>query len=101
MNSSHPQYKCHLFICTNTKEKGSSCGPKSAASLRTELKRRMEEKYPDKKPLFRINASGCLGQCEKGINSVSYPSGKWIQGLTHSEDDLNRLEALVLSELES
>lgn len=96
----HPEYKCHLFICTNTKEKGASCGPKGAATLRTELKKRMEEKYPDKKPLFRINASGCLGLCEKGINSVSYPSGTWTTGLTNSENDLDRLEALVLSELE-
>jgi len=97
----NPKYKCHLFICTNTKEKGASCGPKLSATLRTELKKRMEEKYPDQKPFFRINASGCLGFCEKGINCVSYPSGKWINGLTYSTADLDRLEEFVLSELES
>ncbi len=94
------KYKCHLFICTNSKEKGSSCGPKLSATLRTELKKRMDEKYPDKKALFRINASGCLGQCEKGIACVSYPSGQWMNHLTYSENDLDRLEAFVLSELE-
>jgi predicted metal-binding protein len=96
----NPNYKCHLFICTNTKEKGSSCGPKSSVQLRLDLKKRMEEKYPDKKHLFRINASGCLSLCEKGINCVSYPSGKWLNGLSYSESDLDKLEAFVLSEIE-
>lgn len=96
-----PQYKCHLFICTHSKEKGSSCGPKEGANLRLELKKRLEEKYPDKKSLFRINASGCLSQCEKGITAVSYPRGQWFTGLTHSESDLCKLEKFVLNEIQS
>ncbi len=92
-----PSYKCHLFICTNTKEKGSSCGPKGAAALRIELKKRLEEKYPDKKNLFRINASGCLGQCEKGIAAVCYPKGEWKTELT--AQDIDSLEAWTIQQL--
>ena len=36
-----PDYKVHVFICTNIKEKGSSCGPKGAATLRLDLKKRL------------------------------------------------------------
>lgn len=96
-----PQYKCHLFICTNTKDKGSCCNAKGGAQLRSELKKRLETKYPDKKNLFRINASGCLSQCENGIAAVMYPQGQWITNLTHSEADLDRLESLVLQEIQS
>jgi (2Fe-2S) ferredoxin len=94
---SPPNYKCHLFICTNTKEKGASCGPKNSAALRMELKKRLDEKYPEKRHLFRINASGCLGQCEKNIASVSYPNGEWMTGL--AETDIDKLEQWVLSQL--
>lgn len=95
---SSPEYKCHLFICTNTKEKGSSCGPKNSAALRVELKKRMEEKYPDKKHLFRFNASGCLGQCEKGIAAVCYPKGEWKTEIAST--DVDALEAWVLSQID-
>ena len=94
----HPQFKVHLFICTNSKEKGASCGPKDAATLRIELKKRLDEKYPDKKNLFRINASGCLGQCEKGIAAVCYPKNEWKTQIC--ADDINSLEAWVSELLE-
>lgn len=92
-----PTYKCHLFVCTNTKEKGSSCGPKGGAELRLNLKKRMDEKYPDQKGLFRINGAGCLGQCEKGIAAVMYPSGEWKTGLT--TNDIDTLEAWAVDAL--
>jgi (2Fe-2S) ferredoxin len=94
-----PKYKCHLFICTNTKEKGSSCGPKGAGNLRLDLKKHLDEKYPDQKHLFRINASGCLGQCEKGIAAVCYPQGQWKTELT--SDDQGKLEKWVLELLKT
>lgn len=93
-----PNYKCHLFICTNTKEKGASCGAKDAAQLRLDLKKRLEEKYPDKKHLFRINSSGCLGQCEKGIAAVCYPTGEWKTEI--QSKDLEQIEEWVIKTLE-
>lgn len=97
---SNPQYKCHLFICTQNKESGSFCGAKSAAILRSELKKRLEEKFPHLKSFFRVNASGCLSQCKKGIAAVSYPQGQWFTELNYSESELERLENFVLEELE-
>lgn len=88
-----PEYKCHLFICTHTKEKGASCGPKGSSDLRANLKKQMEEKHPQHRGAFRINASGCLGQCEKGISAVMYPQGEWKTGLT--PDDLSTLSTWV------
>lgn len=95
---SHPNYKCHLFVCTNTKEKGQSCGPKESAAIRLELKKTIEEKYSDKKDLFRINASGCLGLCEKGVAAVCYPSGEWKTGIT--KESLPELVSWVSNQIE-
>ena len=91
------KYKCHLFICTNQKDKGESCGPKNAASLRLNLKKRMDENHPEFKGQFRVNASGCLGQCEKGIAAVYYPQGEWLTEI--NENDLEKLESKLISHL--
>jgi (2Fe-2S) ferredoxin len=36
----------------------------------------------------RVNASGCLGHCERGISAVLYPQGEWFFDLTDSSTDL-------------
>lgn len=95
---SHPKFGVHFFVCTNTKDKGASCGPKNAAALRLDLKKRLDEKFPDKRSHFRINAAGCLGQCEKGIAAVCYPSGEWKTGL--KLEDGNELDAWLSQQIE-
>jgi (2Fe-2S) ferredoxin len=46
----------------------------------------------------RINASGCLGYCERGIAAVVYPSGQWLLDLTN-QDDQKLLDAVDESQL--
>jgi (2Fe-2S) ferredoxin len=89
------EYELHLFICTNEKQKGDSCGPKGSIELRDELKKRLKEKYGKR---LRVNASGCLGPCEKGINAVLYPQGKWFHFLTLKDVDM--LEEYMIQEME-
>lgn len=36
----------------------------------------------------RVNSSGCLGYCEKGIAAVIYPAGKWHFDLTANDDEI-------------
>ncbi len=66
-------YKTHVFICTHEKVGKPSCGAKGSSQLRDELKA-MGKSLGDG---LRVNASGCLGQCEQGIACVIYPEGEW------------------------
>jgi (2Fe-2S) ferredoxin len=81
----------HLFICTNKRASGECCADKGAAALRDELKARLKKKHPEWKGKVRVNAAGCLGQCETGITAVLYPEGRWFERLT--PDSLGKLEA--------
>lgn len=78
--------KAHLFVCTNEK-KGSYCGDKGGAKLRSRVKDRSKEN-PDWKGQVRINSSGCLGRCEDGIVAVLYPSNQWFTNLDSKDDDV-------------
>lgn len=86
---SPPRYKAHLFVCTHSRETGESCGPKGGGTLRDSIKRNC------KGAGVRINASGCLGHCERGITAVLYPQGKWFFGLRPDAVSLERLQKSV------
>lgn len=70
-------YQCHVFICTNERKLGAArecCAHKGAEELRQSLKQWASAKYGKK---VRINSSGCLDFCEKGIAAVVYPQSEW------------------------
>lgn len=79
MKSNETFYDCHLFICTNQPDNPKKCGSKNAEQLRQEVKKACALKYGKK---VRVNASGCLGQCEKGIAAVIYPNSDWYLELS-------------------
>lgn len=68
-------FKCHLFVCTNRRNEGEDCASKGAEKLRDQIKKMAKTEFGNK---VRINASGCLGQCEKGVAAVLYPSQTWF-----------------------
>lgn len=78
--------KAHLFICTNGKDMQGKCGHKNSETLRKQLKETCS-KQPWAKEV-RINAAGCLGQCENGIAAVLYPQGIWKTNLKETDHDL-------------
>lgn len=80
-------FKAHLFICTNKPDKEGKCGSKGSEKLRDELKARCKEAF-GKTGEYRVNSSGCLGHCERGITAVIYPQGKWFFELTTDDGDL-------------
>jgi (2Fe-2S) ferredoxin len=47
----------------------------------------------------RVNAAGCLGQCEQGIAAVLYPKGEWFLNLMPGDAPL--LVSAVEKALES
>ena len=67
----------HVFVCTNTKANGESCGAKGSVELREQLKNYCQKTRADWHGRVRINASGCLGRCAEGITAVVYPQGHW------------------------
>ena len=80
------KYDAHVFICTSCTYKGSDeeiCEADTAAKFRKAVKKEGQERYPKggPGPQVRINASGCLGQCEHGISCVIYPQNQWLLNL--------------------
>ena len=98
MINSDKDYKAHLFVCVNKKENGESCAPKGAVDLRNSLKTLAQDPARGWHGKVRINNSGCLGPCEKGINAVLYPEGKWFSNLT--VDSVSELEQAIKEALE-
>lgn len=87
-------YQIHCFVCTRCTPKGSgNPSPElGGQKLRDELKQMAKEQVFNKK--IRINASGCLGHCEHGLNAVIYPQGEWHTDLT--VDDTDKLLARLI-----
>ncbi len=84
---------CHLFVCTNIKDAGDSCGKKDSALLRDSLKDWAAKAHPEWRGRVRVNASGCLGHCKRGIAAVLYPEGRWFTDLKKDDEAVLR-EAL-------
>ncbi len=72
-------YTHHVFCCTNQRPAGSlrgCCADKQAESLRSYMKQRVSELGIAG---VRINAAGCLGECDAGPVMVVYPEGVWYR----------------------
>lgn len=80
------EMKAHLFICVNDRGEGKkeSCGRKGAQGLKDEVKKICAERGLPKGS-YRINNSGCLGPCERGISAVLYPRGEWLLDTTPAD----------------
>lgn len=91
-----PHFDFHLFVCTNRKPEGKeSCAPKGSEALRDRVKAAAAASAgPAAK--IRVNATGCLGQCSRGIAAVCYPQGKWLLDLSNDEASEKKLLGLIL-----
>ena len=78
-------YEKHLFICTNKRDGKQSCGGEGSEELVDALKK--WTKHEGRKGSVRVNKSGCLGPCEKGIVAVCYPKGEWFTELKSKDAD--------------
>jgi (2Fe-2S) ferredoxin len=92
-----PKFTAHLFVCTNDRGPGAkrtSCCQKNSDELRDKVKAACREKgFP--KGSVRINAAGCLDQCERGIAAVLYPSGRWFLELKNDDASVQALVQAV------
>lgn len=82
-----------VLICTRSKDKGESCGPKGAAELRDQLKQWAKDQKLN--PDIKVTASLCLGHCENGITACLQPSNQWFVKI-NAQQDLELLKVQIL-----
>lgn len=76
-----PPFARHVFVCTNRRPDGSPkgcCASKGGDEVRLALKNALDAAGVKG---IRVNQSGCLDACEKGVAVVVYPEGVWYQGV--------------------
>lgn len=102
-------YDLHILVCTNQKPDGRvSCGPRGADELLKRLKDwekltmnpSSAQSEPHSSQLrIRVNKSGCLGFCSRGIAVAAYPKGEVLIHLDGSIESaqfaIEQLEKLV------
>ncbi len=81
-----PAFERHLFVCTNDRAEGhprGCCKSRGADAVRDRLKALVAAR--GLKGRVRVNAAGCLDQCEHGVTIVVYPEAVWY-GFVTMED---------------
>lgn len=92
MHTQPGPFTTHVFVCTNQKPKGECCAPKNAETLRRELKEWANSK-PEWRGKIRINSSGCLDRCDRGIAIAIYPQNEWLTMV--GEADLEKIKTQI------
>lgn len=78
------RFEKHVFICVNQREPGKvCCAARGSEEVATAMKEEIKKRGLHAK--IRINKSGCLDQCAKGISMVVYPEGVWYGGVTQED----------------
>jgi len=92
-------YEKHVFVCLNSRplESQTSCANKNAEEVFLTLKNKIKALHLEQK--IRINRSGCLGQCEKGLVLVVYPQGIWYQNVKKENVDEIIEKSLIRDEV--
>ena len=85
MKSDYTGYLVHCLICTNGGEKPGKCFAKGSLQLLNETKNLVNQL--GLKTEIRVNSSGCLGTCEKGISAVIYPQNIWLLNQAQTDQD--------------
>ncbi len=80
----------HIFVCIHDRPPGDprgSCAERGARKVLDTLKGELFEA----ELLGRVKASGatCLGNCEHGVVTVTYPEAAWYKGV--SADDAEEI----------
>ena len=86
-------FERHIFVCTHERPDDASrecCAAKDSMALMKAVKSAAKAEEITN---IRVQKSGCLSQCERGISCVVYPEGVWYT-LTGQENVAELLEHL-------
>lgn len=85
MNQQTTPYLCHIFVCTNVREKNPDnpgCGTKDSGKLKSIIKQEISER--GWKGKVRVSTTGCMGLCGSGPNVLLHPQGIHYAGVTRN-----------------
>lgn len=103
-----PDWKHHVFVCTNKRPPGhpkGSCAERGCAEVLIALTDAVE-----RRELFetvKVQSTNCLGPCRSGPTIVVYPENTWYGGVREADVeeivqshfiDGRRVDRLVLKE---
>lgn len=83
-----PVFEKHVFVCTNSRPDDhprGCCACKGSEAIRDALK--SAAKIAGLGNRIRINAAGCLDQCEHGVTLAVYPDAVWYGFVTLRDVD--------------
>ena len=112
-------YHLHVLVCTNVRVATAdglppdgtpaaplkaSCGPLGAELVRAELKEWLRNEVKQRPKLvgklkFRVNGSGCLDFCKKGIVIALYPQSDFMFFVKNSAESLAEVKNNILRKL--
>lgn len=110
-------FDLHVLVCTNTRvgpatlPDGSpapppkpSCGPLGAEEIRAELKTWLYNEVKSRPTLagkikIRLNGSGCLDFCKKGIVVAIYPQSDFMLFVKNTPESIQDVKNRVLEKL--
>jgi len=93
MNEQKSPYKCHLFVCTNCRDKNEkSCGKEKSEEIKKILKK--EVKSRGWKGLVRVSSTSCMGICDEGPNVLLHPQDIWFSRV-EADDVVDILERVI------
>lgn len=83
-----PVFERHIFVCTNERpaeHPRGCCNAKNSQAIRDGLKAAVKKAGLGDR--VRVNAAGCLDQCEHGVTIVVYPEAVWYGFVTPADVD--------------
>lgn len=109
-------FDLHVLVCTNTRvapaalpgetplPPKASCGPLGAENVRAELKTWLHTELKNHPRLIgkvrvRVNGSGCLDFCKKGIVVAIYPQSEFLFFVKNTEDSIAAVKAQLVTKL--
>lgn len=108
-------FALHVLVCTNSRpitpgeKQKASCGPLGAEEVRVQLKAWLHEQIQIRAKLtpglgtavkLRVNGSGCLDFCKKGIAIAVYPKGDFTLFVKNDEESLRLVKAQLSERLD-
>lgn len=108
-------FALHVLVCTNSRpltpgeKQKASCGPLGAEEVRTHLKAWIAQQVQHRSVAtpalgssvkVRVNGSGCLDVCKKGIAIATYPKGEFLLFVRSSKESLAAVKAKLSAQLD-
>ena len=111
-------FDLHVLVCTNTRTAPpppadgtpapplkQSCGPRGAEEIRAELKTWLYNEVKSRPALaarvkIRVNGSGCLDFCKKGIVVALYPQSEFILFVKNTSESVMAVKSQIRAKLD-